>query len=344
MPDIKEPELKGNRRLPMYLAISEAISQEMERDKRVIVMGEDVGVYGGIFGATYGLYDKFGPERIIDTPISESAFIGGALGAAMNGLRPIVELMFVDFLGVAFDQMFNHIAKNHYMSGGNVNVPLVLQTAIGGGYNDAAQHSQVLYSLFAHVPGFKVVVPSNSFDAKGLMISSIRDDNPVVYMFHKGLMGLPWMPYPETSIVEVPKEEYQVPIGKAKIIRKGKDVTIVTAALTVHRALEAANTLSKEGIEAEVIDLRTIKPLDKKTIIDSVKDTNNLLIVDEDYMSFGLTGEVLVSVAEESLMYVKSYKRVAVPDVPIPYSRPLEQFVQPSTKKIIETVHKMLNK
>ncbi|AFZ70085.1 pyruvate/2-oxoglutarate dehydrogenase complex, dehydrogenase component beta subunit [Caldisphaera lagunensis DSM 15908] len=343
-PEIKEPEVKGNRRLPMYLAISEAISQEMERDKRVIVMGEDVGVYGGIFGATYGLYDKFGPERVIDTPISEAAFIGGALGAAMSGLRPIVELMFVDFLGVAFDQMFNHIAKDHYMSGGNINVPLVLQTAIGGGYNDAAQHSQVLYALFAHVPGFKVVVPSNSFDAKGLMISSIRDENPVVYMFHKGLMGLPWMPYPETSIAEVPEEEYEVPIGKAKIVRKGKDITIVSAALTVHRALEAANSLSKDGIEAEVIDLRTIKPLDRKTIIESVKDTKNLLVVDEDYMSFGLTGEVIASVAEESLTYVKSYRRIAVPDVPIPYSRPLEQFVQPSAKKIIETVHNMLGK
>lgn len=339
-----EPEVKGSRRLPMYLAISEAIAQEMEKDPTIIVMGEDVGVYGGIFGATYGLYNKFGPERVIDTPISEAGFFGAALGAAMSGLKPIVELMFVDFFGVGFDQMYNHIAKNHYMSGGSVKVPVVMQTAIGGGYSDAAQHSQVLYAIFSHVPGMKVVVPSNSFDAKGLMISSIRDGNPIMYMFHKGLMGLPWMPYPQSSVNIVPEEPYQVPIGKAKVVRRGRHVTIVGAAMTVHRAIEAAEKLASEGIEAEVIDLRTLKPLDRKTVLDSVKDTGHLVVVDEDYLSYGLTGELAAVAAEEALPYLKSYTRIAVPDVPIPYSRPLETFVLPSTDKIVESVKRSLGK
>ncbi|MCI4397163.1 MAG: 2-oxoglutarate dehydrogenase, partial [Thermoprotei archaeon] len=339
-----EPEVKGSRRLPMYLAISEAIAQEMEKDPTIIVMGEDVGLYGGIFGATYGLYNKFGPERVIDTPISEAGFFGAALGAAMSGLKPIVELMFVDFFGVGFDQMYNHIAKNHYMSGGSVKVPVVMQTAIGGGYSDAAQHSQVLYAIFSHVPGMKVVVPSNSFDAKGLMISSIRDGNPIMYMFHKGLMGLPWMPYPQSSVNIVPEEPYQVPIGKAKVVRRGRHVTIVGAAMTVHRAIEAAEKLASEGIEAEVIDLRTLKPLDRKTVLDSVKDTGHLVVVDEDYLSYGLTGELAAVAAEEALPYLKSYTRIAVPDVPIPYSRPLETFVLPSTDKIVESVKRSLGK
>jgi pyruvate/2-oxoglutarate/acetoin dehydrogenase E1 component len=262
----------------------------------------------------------------------------------MSGLKPIVELMFVDFLGVGFDQMYNHIAKNHYMSGGSVKVPVVMQTAIGGGYSDAAQHSQVLYAIFSHVPGMKVVVPSNSFDAKGLMISSIRDGNPIMYMFHKGLMGLPWMPYPQSSVNIVPEEPYQVPIGKAKVVRRGRHVTIVGAAMTVHRAIEAAEKLASEGIEAEVIDLRTLKPLDRKTVLDSVKDTGHLVVVDEDYLSYGLTGELAAVAAEEALPYLKSYTRIAVPDVPIPYSRPLETFVLPSTDKIVESVKRSLGK
>ncbi len=341
-----EPEYReGDRKLPMYKAIAEAIDQEMERDKRVFYMGEDVGVYGGIFGVTQGLYEKYGPERIRDTPISESAFIGAAVGAAAVGMRPIVELMFVDFLGVTYDQIFNHMAKNHYMSGGQVKMPVVLTTAIGGGYSDAAQHSQVLYALFAHVPGLKVVVPSNSFDAKGLMISSIRDDDPVVYMFHKGLLGLPWMPYPETAITHVPEEPYEIPLGKARVVREGKDVTIVATALMVHRALEAANALEKQGISAEVIDLRTLVPLDKKTVVDSIKDTGRLLVVDEDYKSYGLTGEIAAVALEEAFTYLKApFKRLAVPDVPIPYSRPLEQEVIPSTERIINAVKELVGK
>jgi len=339
--DVGMPPTSG-RVLPAYVAISEAIAQEMERDSRVFYMGEDVCAYNGIFGITQGLCGKFGPERVRDTPISEAGFIGAAVGAAAVGMRPIVELMFVDFLGVAFDQIFNHMAKNHYMSGGQVKMPIVLTTAIGGGYNDAAQHSQVLYALFAHVPGLKVVVPSNSYDAKGLMISAIRDDDPVVYMFHKKILGLPWMSYPKTALTHVPEEPYTVPIGRARIAREGKDVTVITAGLMVHYALEAAEKLRGEGIDVEVIDLRTIKPLDKETIVGSAKKTGKVLVIDEDYLSFGLTGEIAAILAEES-MNVK-YRRIAIPDVPIPYSRPLEQYVIPSTDRIVNAIKELVGK
>jgi pyruvate dehydrogenase E1 component beta subunit len=330
------------RKLPMYLAISEAIAQEMERDPSVFVMGEDVGAYGGIFGATNGLLQKFGSERVKDTPISESAFFGAALGAASKGMRPIAELMFVDFFGVAMDQIYNHIAKAHYMSNGQVKMPIVITTAIGGGYSDAAQHSQCLYALFAHVPGLKIVIPSNSYDAKGLMISSIRDDNPVMYFFHKGLMGLGWMPSPEEAAVDVPEEPYTIPIGKANIIKEGKDLTIVTISRMVYEALWAAKELEKDGISAEVIDLRTLVPLDKETVISSVKKTGRLLVVDEDYLSYGMTGEIIASVVEQNEVSLKTPPaRIAYPDVPVPYSRVLEKFVLPDKDKIIQKVKTM---
>jgi Pyruvate/2-oxoglutarate dehydrogenase complex, dehydrogenase (E1) component, eukaryotic type, beta subunit len=341
VPDIGLP--KGERPLPMYKAIQEAIAEEMERDPSVFVMGEDIGVYGGIWSETAGLIDKFKSERVIDTPISESAFVGAALGASALGMRPIVDLMFADFIGVTWDQIFNHLAKDHYMSGGQVKHPVVLMMAVGGGYSDAAQHSQVLTATFAHVPGLKVVFPSNSYDAKGLMIQAIRDDDPVVYLFHKGTMGLPWMPYPETSITHVPDEPYTIPFGKARIVREGKDVTVVATGLMVHRALEAAEILAKEGIDVEVIDLRTVVPLDKKTIINSVKKTGKLLVVDEDYLSFGLTSEVITIVAENVLEYLKvPPRRLAVPDTPIPFSPVLENFVIPSTKRIVDEVRRMV--
>lgn len=331
------------RKLPMYKAISEAIAQEMERDENVFVMGEDIGAYGGIFGATSGLLEKFGSERVRDTPISESAFIGAALGAASKGMRPIVELMFVDFFGVAMDQIYNHIAKAHYMSGGQVKMPIVITTAIGGGYSDAAQHSQCLYGLFAHVPGLKIVIPSNSYDAKGLMISAIRDDNPVMYFFHKGLMGLGWMPSPEEEAVEVPEEPYTVPIGEAKVVREGDDVTIATVSRMVYEALWAAEELEKAGINAEVLDLRTLVPIDRKTLINSVKKTGRLLVVDEDYMSYGMSGEVITSVVEKVGNELKALpRRIAYPDVPVPYSRVLEKFVLPDKEKIIAAVKEMV--
>ena len=331
------------RKLPMYKAISEAIAQEMEKDNSVFVMGEDIGTYGGIFGATTGLLQKFGPERIKDTPISESAFIGGALGAASKGMRPIAELMFVDFFGVAMDQIYNHIAKAHYMSNGHVKMPIVIMTAIGGGYSDAAQHSQCLYGLFAHVPGLKIVIPSNSYDAKGLMISSIRDDNPVMYFFHKGLMGIGWMPSPDEAVVDVPEEPYTIPLGEAKIVKEGKDATIVTVSRMVYEALWAAKELEKDGISAEIIDLRTLVPLDKKTVINSVKKTGRLLVVDEDYRSYGMTGEIVSLVSEEIGHDLKTPpRRLAYPDVPVPYSRALEKFVLPDKDRIKDTVKEMM--
>ena len=327
----------------MARAISEAIAQEMERDPSVFVMGEDVGKYGGIFGATQGLLERFGPERVMDTPISETAFLGATIGAAAEGLRPIAELMFVDFFGVAMDQIYNHLAKNTYMSGGAMKFPVVIMTAIGGGYSDAAQHSQTLYGLFAHVPGLKVVVPSNAYDAKGLMIQAIRDDNPVMYFFHKGLLGLGWMPSPPSAATPVPEEPYTLPFGKAEVRRVGRDVTVVGVALTVHRAMEAAEELAAQGVELEVIDLRTLVPLDRETVFESVRKTGRLLVVDEDYRSFGLSGEVIASVVERDPSVLQAPPvRVALPDVPIPYSRPLEQFVLPGKQHIVDAVKRMM--
>lgn len=331
------------RKLTMARAISEAIGQEMEKDPNVLVWGEDVGVYGGIFGATQGLYQRFGPSRVIDTPISESAFIGAAVGASAEGLRPIVELMFVDFFGVAMDQIYNHLAKNHYMSGGTFRHPVVLMTAIGGGYSDAAQHSQTLYSLFAHVPGLKVVVPSNAYDAKGLMITAIRDDNPVMYFFHKGLLGLGWMPSDDWAEVHVPEEPYTVPFGQAHVAAPGEDISIITIGAMVPKAMKARDILQQEGITAEVVDLRTLVPLDRQAIIDTVRKTHRVLIVDEDYRSFGMSGEIAAIAAEDALDYLEApIRRLALPDVPIPYSRVLENTVLPSVERIAEEVRALV--
>lgn len=332
------------RTLTMAQAIAEATAQEMERDPRVFVMGEDVGKYGGIFSATTGLLDKFGPDRVMDTPISETGFMGAALGAAAEGLRPISELMFVDFFGVCFDQIYNHIAKNHYMSGGRCKYPLVITTGIGGGYNDAAQHSQCLYSIFAHVPGLKVVVPSNAYDAKGLMTSAIRDDNPVVFLYHKGIMGLSWMSYFEGSTNEVPEEAYTIPFGEARVVREGSDVTIVTLSQMVQKSILAAETLAAEGISAEIVDLRTLVPLDRATVLKSVAKTGRLLVADEDYLSYGLSGEIAALVAEhlDSIRLKAPVRRLAVPDVPIPFSRPLEQFAIPQVDNIVASVRALM--
>lgn len=328
------------RMLTMAQAISEAIGQEMDRDERVFVMGEDIGSYGGIFSATSGLLDRFGPERIMDTPISEAGFIGAAIGAAAQGMRPIAELMFVDFFGVCMDQIYNHLAKNTYMSDGNVKLPVVITTAIGGGYGDAAQHSQCLYATFAHVPGLKVVVPSNSYDAKGLMIQAIRDDNPVMFFFHKGIMGLPWMSYFEGSTTRVPDEAYTIPFGQAAVAREGSDLTIVTLSQMVQKALAAAEQLANEGVSVEVVDLRTLVPLDREAVATSVAKTGRLLIADEDYLSFGLSGEICATIAErlDTVTLKAPVRRLAVPDVPIPYSRPLEQQVIPQVDGIASAV------
>ena len=338
METIKQRMLTGNK------AMAEAIALEMERDPNVFVLGEDVGKYGGIFGATQGLIEKFGTERVMDTPISETAFIGAAIGAAAEGMRPIAELMFVDFFGVCMDQIYNHMAKIQYMSGGNVKLPMVLMTAVGGGYSDAAQHSQTLYATFAHLPGLKVVAPSTPYDLKGMMISAIRDDNPVVFMFHKTLQGLGWMDQLDASISHVPEDAFTVPLNKAKVVREGKDVTIVGLQMTMHYALEAAQKLAKEGVEAEVIDLRSLAPIDKDTILASVRKTHRLIIADEDYLSYGVTAEISAIVAEEALYDLEApVKRIAIPDVPIPYSRGLEKFVLPSAEKIYHAAIQLVN-
>jgi acetoin:2,6-dichlorophenolindophenol oxidoreductase subunit beta len=327
------------RRLSTSKAMVEAIAQEMERDPSVFYMGEDVGAYGGIFGSTTGLLDQFGPERIIDTPISESAFIGLGIGAAVEGMRPIVEVMFTDFMGVCLDQIYNHMAKIHFESGGNVKVPMVLTMAAGGGYSDGAQHSQCLWGTFAHLPGMKVVVPSNPADAKGLMTSAIRDDNPVVYIFHKGVMGLPWMAKNARSVDVVPEGEHTVPIGQANVVREGGDVTVVTLSLSVHHALDVAEKLAGDGIDVEVLDLRSLVPLDRDAIFQSVSKTGRLVVVDEDYQSFGVSGEVVASIADRDPgLFRVPPQRVAVPDVPIPYAHDLEYAVLPRQDRIEQAV------
>jgi pyruvate dehydrogenase E1 component beta subunit len=334
------PAPRGSHRLTTAKAMVEAIELEMERDPSVFYLGEDVGPYGGIFGSTTGLQERFGRSRVIDTPISETAFIGLAIGAAVEGMRPIAELMFADFMGVCLDQIYNHMAKIHFESGGNVKVPMVLTTAVGGGYSDAAQHSQCLWGTFAHLPGMKVVVPSNPYDAKGLMISAIQDDNPVVYMFHKGVMGLAWMAKNPRATDDVPDGSYTVPIGRAKVVREGSDVSVVTLSLSVHHALDAAESLAGQGIDAEVIDLRSLVPLDRETVLESVAKTGRLVVVDEDYQSFGLTGEIAATVAEvDPTMLRAPGVRVANPDVPVPYSHPLEYAILPRHDRIEAALH-----
>lgn len=326
----------NERRLTIARSMAEAIAQEMRADPRVFVMGEDLAALGGVYGNTRGLVEEFGPKRVRDTPISETAFIGAAVGAAMDGMRPVVELMFVDFLGVCFDAIYNMMAKNIYFSGGSVTVPMVLMTSTGGGYSDGGQHSQCLYGTFAHLPGMKVVAPSNAHDAKGLMTAAIRDDAPVVYMYHKGLQGMGWLGTERGAVVHTPEEDYTVPIGKAAVAREGTDVTIVSLGIGVHHALRAAATLAEGGVEAEVIDLRSLVPLDRDAIRASVAKTGRLIVVDEDYHSYGVAAEVIATVAEHDLSALKAApRRVAYPDVPIPFARVMERFCLPDAEKIV---------
>ncbi|MCC6021773.1 MAG: alpha-ketoacid dehydrogenase subunit beta [Sulfolobales archaeon] len=324
------------REITFVEALNEALMQEMERDPNVIVMGEDVGVYGGIFGVTKGLLQKFGPDRVIDTPISEAGFIGAAVGAAAAGLRPVVELMFVDFFGVCMDQIYNQAAKMRYMFGGKIKIPVTIRTTIGGGLSAAAQHSQVLYSIFAHVPGLKVVVPSTPYDAKGLLITAIRDDNPKIFFEHKLLYGVRG---------PVPKEPYTIPFGVADVKMEGSDVTVVAVAYMVHEALKAANELKKEGISVEVIDPRTLVPFDKEAVIKSVKKTGRLVVVDEDYDRCGFASWVAAIVADECFGYLDApIKRVTTPTVPIPFSPVLEKEILPNAEKIIKAVKEVVRK
>lgn len=334
------------RKKAFYQAMTEAIAQEMERDDTVFCLGEDVGALGGVFQSTMGLHAKFGGERVMDTPISETAIMGVALGAAAEGLRPIAELMFVDFLGVCYDQIMNEIAKTHYMSGGAVKLPLVITASTGGGFSDAGQHSQTLHGLFAHVPGLKVVAPSNPHDAKGLMATAIRDDNPVVYLFHKALLGLPVMGFVEAEIDNhVPEEPYTIPFGEARIVREGSDVTIVGFSQTVAKAVVAGQQLERQGIDAEILDPRTLVPFDTDALLASVGKTGRLLVVDEDYLNYGMSGEIAALVAEhlDTVRLKAPVRRLGIPGVSIPYSRCLEMTVIPQAEHIVASAVELIN-
>ncbi|MCX7614594.1 MAG: alpha-ketoacid dehydrogenase subunit beta [Clostridiales bacterium] len=316
-------------------AIKEAISEEMRRDQNVYMLGEDIGVYRGAFGVSGGMIDEFGPERIIDTPISETAFVGCAIGSAVAGMRPVVEIMFSDFMAVCWDMIINQAPKMRYMFGGKVSVPMVLRTASGGGTGAAAQHSQSLEAMLCHVPGLKVVIPSTPYDAKGLLKSAIRDNNPVMFLEQKLLYRTKGM---------VPEEEYTIPLGVADMKREGKDCTIVTYGRMVHMCLAAAEAVSKEGIQTEVIDLRTLLPMDKPSIIESVKKTKHLIVVHEAVKTGGLGGEIAASIAEsEAFNYLDApIKRLASEDVPVPFCPILEKGVLPDEIKIAQAIRDVL--
>jgi pyruvate/2-oxoglutarate/acetoin dehydrogenase E1 component len=317
-------------------AINEAVRQEMQRDPRVIVIGEDVaggqgasgetGGVGSVFGQMRGLYKEFGPERVIDTPISESAIVGAAAGAALTGLRPVAEMMFVDFVGVCFDQIYNQAAKFRYMFGGHAKTPMVLRATAGAGFRGAAQHSQTLHPLFTMVPGLKVVMPSNPYDAKGLLITAIRDDDPVIFLESKFLFGMEG---------EVPDEPYRIPFAEANVAREGKDLTFVAFGAMVPRALAVAETLAKDGISAEVIDPRTTSPLDEDTILESVQKTGRLVVVDESPPRCSMAADIAGLVADKGFKFLKApIKQVTCPHTPVPFAPTLEDEYMPNPRRI----------
>lgn len=319
------------REITYLEAVREAMSQEMRQNEDVFILGEDIGVYGGAFGVTRGMIEEFGPERVRNTPISEAAIAGGAVGAALTGMRPILELQFSDFITIAMDQLVNQAAKTRYMFGGKGKVPMVVRTPAGSGTGAAAQHSQSLEAWMAHIPGLKVVQPSNAYDAKGLLKAAMDDDNPVIFYEHKLLYR---------TQCDVPEEQYSIPLGKADIKREGKDVTIVATAIMVHKALEAAKELEKERIDVEIIDPRTIVPLDEEAIIESVKKTGRLIVVHEAVKRGGFGGEIASMIAEsEAFDYLDSpIKRLGGLAVPIPYNPTLEKAVIPQVSDIVEAV------
>lgn len=323
------------RKITYRESLREALREEMQRDPRVFLLGEDIGRYwGGAFKVTEGLAQEFGDERVRDTPISESAIVGAAVGAAITGMRPVAEIMFGDLAALAMDQICNQAAKIRYMFGGQVSCPLVVRTPFGAGVNIASHHSQSLESWFMHVPGLYVAAPSSPYDAKGLLKTAIRGSNPVFFCEHKLL-------YPIEG--EVPEHEYLLPFGKADLKKEGADVTLVAISYMVHKALNAAALLQKEGIDVEVVDPRTLTPLDKATITGSVKKTGRLVIVSEDCRTGGVSAEIAALVAEEALDYLDApIKRVASPDTPIPFSPPLEQFIIPNEQSIIKAVKEVV--
>ena len=315
-------------------AVCEAIDEEMQRDKNVLLLGEDVGFLGGNFKTSVGLLDKYGPMRVKDTPISEAGFVGMGVGMALTGLKPVVELMFSDFLLVAADQVINQAAKIRYMSGGQASVPMVIRTPIGAGRSSAAQHSQSMQAMMAHFPGLKVVVPSTAQEVKGLLKTAIRDKDPVIFFEHK-------MEYSNKYMID--DEVEPIPFGKARIARAGKDITIVATSSQVMKSMEAAEKLEKDGIDAEVIDLRTIVPMDREAIVNSVKKTGRLLVVDESYERCGVGGEIAADVMEDVFYYLDApIGRIATPNVPLPFSPALEFPIIPSTEKIYDKVKIMM--
>lgn len=322
------------REISYAQALNETLRENMARDENVILMGEDIGRYGGIFQVTAGLLDEFGAERVIDTPISEAGFVGAGVGAALAGLRPVVELMFIDFTTVAMDQIVNQMAKMHYMFGGRGRVPMVLRVNIGAGRGAAAQHSQSLHAWFMHVPGLIVATPATPHDAKGLLNTAIADDNPVMFVEHKKL-------YAESG--PVPEESYRIPFGRGEIKREGRDLTIVAVSGMVGHGLAAAEQLAAQGIEAEVLDPRTIKPLDKELILDSVAKTGRLLVADEGHKTCGVAAEISALVAEEAVYYLEApILRVCSPDTPVPYSPVLEERFVPGLDQVVEAAEKLM--
>lgn len=326
-------------------AINEALRQEMRRDPRVVLIGEDIAggqggtsgvtdAWGGVLGVTKGLYTEFGPERVLDTPISEAAYIGAAAGAAATGLRPVAELMFVDFIGSCLDQVLNQTAKFRYMFGGKARTPLVIRAMYGAGFNAAAQHSQSLYPLFTHIPGLKVVIPSSPYEAKGLLIEAIRDDDPVIFLENKVM-------YDDEE--DVPDEAYTIPFGEANLTREGDDVTIVAIGRMVGMANEAADRLEKQGISCTVIDPRTTSPLDEQTILECVAETGRLVVVDESSPRCNMACDIAALVAEQAFHTLKGpIKRVVPPHTPVPFSTPLEKLYMPSADKIEAAVKSLM--
>ena len=325
-------------------AINEALLQEMKKDENVVVIGEDVAggagtngeqdAWGGVLGVTKGLLKHFGRERIIDTPITETAIMGMASGAALTGLRPVAELMFVDFMGVCFDQILNQTAKFRYMFGGKAVTPLTIRTMYGGGLRAASQHSQCLYPMFTHVPGIKVVLPSNPYDAKGLLIQSIRDNDPVIFMEHKNLY--------DTS-GDVPDESYSIPFGEANFTREGKDLTFIAMGQTVEICNNVADTLKKEGITCTVLDLRTLSPLDEDSILEAAEETGKIVIVDESYPRCNVATDISALICQKSFDSLKAgIKMVTPPHTPVPFSPPLEDLYLPSEEKVLNVAKEIL--
>jgi len=315
-------------------AIRDALREEMLRDERVFVMGEDVAIYGGAYGATRGLYEEFGEERVKDTPISEAAIIGAAAGAAMCGLRPVAEIMYIDFITLGMDQLVNIVAKNRYMFGGKTTVPMVIRTQGGAGRGIAAHHSQSLETWFVHLPGVLIATPATPYDAKGLLKTAIRDDNPVLFIEHKML-------YRTTG--EVPEGDYALPLGQAKVTRPGSDVTVVSYSRMANRSLEAAEVVAAEGIDAEVIDLRSLRPLDMESVLESVKKTGHLVLVSEGYKNANALCEVAFRVNEFGFDYLDGpMLRVCAADVPVPMSPVLEEAAVPSVESIAGGIRQAL--